>query len=340
MKRLLVSLGLVATVVALATGQSVVSSGLLLGLRSGDSYSTVWIAPQNGKLTARKGKDVLVPRKSGWWRVGLATTAQKTLDNELTTIATLWATTIQNKGLGKTSFEADCQETSTDTLLFVHEQYLALENTGSGFCKGAAHPWSVSVLEVRSLDVLGRAGNTKNITNPEPNTLEIGTVLGQNTQKQFIAAGERFYRNLPTEKQEFFEKSPSSTNWAMIRRNGQWVMRGRLGYAYEAVRNVCCIDFDSGINPKSLVGHDQLAVSWANLKAKYPKMIDAFSSPNKDVLFTIEPNKLLAFALQNGKLGGVLLSLPFKDPVSPVMIEWANPGSVARWTKELGSYLK
>lgn len=340
MKKILIGLGLATAFLGLANSQSAVSSGLLLGLRSGNNYSTLWIAPQNGKLNARQGQDVLVPRKSGWWRVGLATTSQKTLDNELTTIKTLWAATIAQKGLGKTSFEADCQEDSTDTLLFVHEQYLALENSSNGYCKGAAHPWAASNLEVRSLDVLERGGNTAAVTNPEPNTLEIGKVLGQNTQKQFIAAGESFSKKLPLEKQELYEKSPTTTNWALIRRNGQWVLRGRLGYAYEAVRSVCCIDFDTGTSPKSIVGHDQLAISWATLKTANPKIIDAFSSPSKDVLFTLEPTKLSAFALQNGRLGSLLLTVPFKNAVAPVMIEWTNAASVARWTKDLGTYLK
>jgi hypothetical protein len=164
--------------------------------------------------------------------------------------------------------------------------------------------------------------------------------LGASAATKFTAAGEAFYKKLPTDKQEVFEKSPYATNWALIRRQGQWVLRGRLGYAYEAVRNACCIDFDSGINPQALVGHDRLALSWASLKTKYPQIIDAFSSPQNDVLFTLEPNKLTALALVNGKLGGVLLTMPFKNRVSPVMIEWATGANVARWTKDLGAFVK
>jgi hypothetical protein len=343
MKSILVGLGLAAffgLASSQSSGQGAVSSGLLLGLRDGENYSTVWVAPQNGKLVARQGQDVLLPRQSGWWRVGVATSTQKTVDNELTSITSLWATTIKNKGTGRSSFEADCQEDSTDTLLFVHEKYLALEGSSSGYCKGAAHPWAVSTLEVRDLDVLERAGNTSTISNPEPNLVEIGVALGANATKQFVAAGEGFYKKLPMDKQEVFEKSPSATNWALIRSGGQWVLRGRLGYAYEAIRNVCCIDFNAGLNPQTLVGHDKLAVPWASLKSNNPKIIDAFSSPKNDLLFTLEPNRLTAFALSNGKLGGVLLTVPFKSRVSPVMIEWATGASVARWAKDLNAFIK
>jgi hypothetical protein len=344
MKSIWVGLGVAATFFGLASsqsrGQGAVSSGLLLGLRDGEQHSTIWVAPQNGKLLARRGQDVLLPRQSGWWRVGAATVKQKTSGNEQTTIRSLWASTIGNKGTGRSSFEADCQEDSFDTLLFVHEAYLALENSSNGYCKGAAHPWAVSTLEVRNLDVLERAGNSDNISNPEPNLVEIGTALGANAAKQFTTTGEGFYKKLPTDKQEVFEKSPQATNWALIRRNGQWVLRGRLGYAFEAARSVCCIDFDAGLNPQSLVGHDKLAVSWASLKAKYPKIIDAFSSPKNDLLFTLEPQKLTAFALSGGKLGGVLLTVPFKNRVTPVMIEWATGASTARWSKDLSAFVK
>jgi hypothetical protein len=341
MKSILLGLGLAVTFFGLASGQSnTVSSGLLLGVHTGSIYSTVWVSAKNGKLIAQQGQDVLVPRQSGWWRVGAITSTKKSAEARRTSITSLWANTINNKGVGKSSFEADCQEDSTDTLLFVHEQYLALENSSSGYCKGAAHPWAISTLEVRSLDLLERAGNSDNITNPEPNLIEVGAALGANAAKQFTAAGEGFYKKLPTDKQEVFEKSPSPTNWALIRRNGQWVLRGRLGYAFEAVRNACCIDFDAGLNPQSLIGHDKLAIPWASLKAKYPNIIDAFSSPKNDLLFTLEPNKLTAFALNGSKLGNVLLTVPFKNKVSPVMIEWATSASVARWSKDLAAFVK
>ena len=194
---------------------------------------------------------------------------------------------------------------------------------------------------MRDLDLVQKSGGTSNITSPEPNFVELTDAIDEIAQDQFYRAGDAFYKKLTTEQQETFEKSPNATNWALIRRNGQWVIRGRLGYAYEAVRGACCIDFDTGITPTmSLVGHDTLAVPWKTLQSQNKNIIDAFSSPKKDVLFTLEKKQLTAYGLQNGKIGAVLLKVPFKNNVAPVMIEWANAGSVTRWTGDIGKFLK
>ncbi len=191
------------------------------------------------------------------------------------------------------------------------------------------------------LDLLQKSGGTSSITSPEPNFVELTDAINESAQATFYKAGTAFHAALTTVQRETFESSPNATNWALIRRNGQWVIRGRLGYSNEAVRGACCIDFDTGITPTtSLVGHDTLAVPWKTLQSQNKNIIDAFSSPKKDVLFTLEKKQLTAYGLQNGKIGAVLLKIPIKNNVAPVMIEWANAGSVTRWTGDIGKFLK
>jgi hypothetical protein len=345
MRKVLLGLAIgTATLASIVSSQGAVTSGLLLGYNEAGAYKTLWVTPQNGKLSlVRQGKDLLVPRQSGWWRVGSSTVSAKGLDNELTTKQFIFASPASSTSRGTPpKLDPDCSEDETTNLLFVHEKYLAVENSGSGYCKGAAHPWAASTLQVRYLDLVQKSGGTSNVTSPEPNFVELTDAIDEIAQDQFYRAGTAFHASLNTEQQEIFEKSPNATNWALIRRNGQWVIRGRLGYTYEAVRNACCIDFDTGITPvpNSLVGHDVLAVSWKTLLSQNKNIIDAFSSPKKDILFTLEKKQLTAYALQNAKVGAVLLKVPFKNNVAPVMIEWANAGSVTRWTQEIGKFLK
>ncbi len=331
-----------AALVSIVSGQAQVSSGLLLGYKEGSSYKTLWIAPQNGKLVAKQGQDILVPRKSGWWRVGSSSATAKGLDQEISTKQYLFAqaTALGSRGT-KPDFEPDCTEQSQDSLLWVHEQYLALEQNAGGYCKGAAHPWSAGTLQVRDLDFIQRSGNSLNFDLQLKHFKDLVELIDDRAEDKLIQSGEAFYKALPADKQDFYEKSPSPVNWGLIRRDGQWVLRGRLGYSYEAVRSVCCIDFDSGITlPSGLVGHDRLAISYAVLKKGNPKIIDAFSSPKNDILYTLEKTQLTAYGLQNGKLGAVIFRLGFKNQVAPVMIEWANAGSVARWTQDLQKLLK
>ncbi len=343
MKKIMIGLTLgAAALVSVVSSQAGVSSGLLLGIQEGSAYKTLWIAPQSGKLTVRQGQDVLVPRKSGWWRVASQTHTAKAPGGETSSRQGFLVNPIADKSKGVApKFEPDCEESTESTLLWVHEKYLALEDSSGGYCKGAAHPWAASVLQVRDLDLVQRGGNTLIITEPEPNLIEPADAISGAAQNQFYQAGISFYARLPKDRQEVFEKEPNITNWALIRREGQWVIRGRLGYAFEAARGECCIDFDTGIAPTAeLVGHDKLSIPWKILRANNPKIIDAFSSPKGDLMFLLEPKKLSAFAIQNGKLGALLQTVSFKNSVSPVMIEWANAPSVARWTRDLSKFVK
>ena len=344
MRKVLLGLAIgTAGLLSVVSSQGAVTSGLLFGYNEAGAYKTLWVAPQNGKLSlVRQGKDVLVPRQSGWWRVGSNTSSAKGLENQQSTKQFIFANPASSSSRGiPPKFDPECEEQETTDLLFVHEQYLAVENSGGGYCKGAAHPWAASTLQVRYLDLVQKSGGTSSITSPEPNFVELTDAIDEIAQDQFYRAGDAFYKKLTAEQQDTFEKSPKATNWALIRRNGQWVIRGRLGYAYEAVRNACCIDFDTGVTTTtSLVGHDTLAVPWKTLQSQNKNIIDAFSSPKKDVLFTLEKKLLTAYAVQNGKVGAVLLKVPFKNNVSPVMIEWANAGSVSRWTGDIGKFLK
>jgi hypothetical protein len=344
MRKVLLGLAIgTAGLLSVVSSQGAVSSGLLFGYNEAGAYKTLWVAPQKGKLSlVRQGKDVLVPRKSGWWRVGSSTSSAKGLEGRMNSSQFIFANPVSSTSRGiPRKFDTECEGDETTQLLFVHEKYLAVENSSGGYCKGAAHPWAASTLQVRDLDLLERSGGTSNITNPEPNFVELTDAIDEIAQDQFYRAGDAFYKKLSAEQQETFEKSPNATNWALIRRNGQWVIRGRLGYAYEAVRGACCIDFDTGVTPTAaLVGHDTLAVPWKTLQSQNKNIIDAFSSPQKDVLFTLEKKQLTAFAVQNGKIGAVLLKVPFKGEVSPVMIQWANAASVTRWTGDIGKFLK
>lgn len=340
MKKILLALALgSAALLSVVSSQAGVSSGLLLGISEGGSYRTLWIAPQNGTLSLRQGRDILVPRKSGWWRVGSSTTV-KSSNNESSSKQILWANTAAGTTGGlKPDFEADCQEDQSTALLFVHEQYMAFEEASGGYCKGAAHPWAVTVLQVRDLDKVKLSGGTYQTTNLT-DIIEPLSAIGNAAQTKFVQAGEAFHKRLSADKKDIFESTPNVANWALIRRAGQWVIRGRLGYTFEAARGACCIDFDTGLTPPvSLVGSDKLVVPFATLRTKYPNMTDTFASPKGDVQYIFEKKRLLAFAVQNGKLGGLLLTVPLNN-ANAVMIEWANVGSVARWTRDTAKFLK
>lgn len=133
-------------------------SGVLLGLRffrnDKPHYRTLWIAPQNGTFeVVAEGKGLLVPRKSGFWRVGIEREVYENWEEDFP-----WASPAEEvpmiQKIDPEEVE-ECEAENRSTILFVGNDYVSLEKESSGYCKGAAHPWCVFWLEVSSLDNLG-----------------------------------------------------------------------------------------------------------------------------------------------------------------------------------------
>jgi hypothetical protein len=338
-KKLLISSLMMLAFAGLAQAQS----GLLLGLRSTkNEYRTLYLSPAGGKWAVLERPDLIAPRRDGFWRVGMGRLKTGSGDwvNEYDT---LWAHRI-----GQPNWFADYRrevlnqaepkvgersnEDSSRTILFVGQDVICAEFTGGGYGEGAAHPWAGNTLEAYRIDTIAKPAGTAGSSL----TLAIDDALPE-AAKTFTSAGEAFHATLPSDRAERVNQSPSETEWALVRRQGRWVLRGRLNYAYEAVRG-SFEDFSVPYTlPKAMVGPDTLRVPWNTVKARIPAALDAFSSPNGEVLGVLTKTTLTLYTVRNGSLGPTVFSRTLRAGEAAVMIHWALGNSVSRWQREISA---
>ena len=121
------------------------------------------------------------------------------------------------------------------------------------------------------------------------------------------------------------------SQWTINRKAGAWQARTYLDSP------ICPLGgWVDAVLPAKLVGSDTLPIEWTELEKQVLGLIDAVSSPGKDLLVAQVPSELRVFALAEGKLGRLLKTIPLDEKqYSIVMIEWATGRNVRRWTEEL-----
>lgn len=73
--------------------------------------------------------------------------------------------------------------------------------------------------------------------------------------------------------------------------------------------------------PKSIVTYDELTPGWEEIKKTLPNIIDAVSSPDKDMFAAVTPSELLIYSIIDSKVGSSMLNLEIKDNESIIMAQ-------------------
>jgi hypothetical protein len=306
-------------------------SGVLIGLRYNENgeicYKTLWVTDEQGKISiSGEGSDLLVPRKDGFWRVGVTKKVAGDCEEDF-----VWGAPVSEKpfigDIEKEDVE-NCEMVSTSTILFVGNELISIEHSTSGYCEGAAHPWDASWLSVYQIDSVGG----------DPKLVTIKDVFGDHGFSEMMKGAAKFLSSLDEEDREALESEPDECRWGLIRRKGKWVVRGRLGYSYEVYRGLYG-DFDIDvIPPKTLVSHDELCLSWSKIKERVPDAIDGFSSPTEEMVVVFTTSKILVFNSENGQLKDAILEMKIDKGTCAVMIQWAVGTHVDRWTEMCEDY--
>ena len=322
------------------------NSGVLLGLHvsiadSGESYRTYWIAREGATVRlAASGPDLLVPRPSGFWRVCVVEHHELS-DGQLNQWDTVIAgpatvkrgkCAVLDKPLTEDEQEAAmCEMSASTQIQFVASSGISTEQQFQSTC--GAHPSGGAEVGLRSLDtdslvdfaLLLEAGRKSKLV---PATLEAARV-------EF----EDFGRVDTTETSEY--DTIPVPRLTLIR---QWAVERGVGL-WQAVGQTTCSPYaacgDDGRRfsipgfaaPASLVGHDGLSIPLETIKAAFPGLNDAVSSPRGDLVIALSDNELVAFIVQDGKLGTPALRLPVSGHI--VMAQWAVGKFVPAWTSKL-----
>ncbi len=166
----------------------------------------------------------------------------------------------------------------------------------------------------------------------------LSALLGPDARGAFEAAAAAAVGD--AEREQFpdlacIARAPDEANWGLIRRRGQWVIRGRLS---RPLSDTCAgtLDFDVDVEaPRSLVGHNHLEPGWDAVRAAVPDAVDALSSPGGRLVVVWTRRAILFFAPSGGGLGPPRREEPLAAPEAIVMARWVRGPEVVTFTQRL-----
>lgn len=310
-----------------ANQDSLLRSGVFIGLRTpgpdketGSSYRTLWIASKDREIRPIfEVKQLLVPRRKGFWEIGYLPKAETGLPNGALYSHSLVDDNSYNNSDNNNSLKEDGKR----DILFVGNDYIGTEYRYSD---------PVTLKERSRFQVLP----IDNIRSGMG--ISILDIAGEEGLNVLTRSSQAYIMSLDKSKSELLEKQPAADNFSLSRRNGQWIVTGRLNYV-APINNRTSEDFNIYLMPpQKLISYDTLKHPWNYIKEMAPEAIDVYTSPNNDLaiivtrtsidIYTIDKERLSEKPVQNIKL---------KKDESVVMAEWAVGGYMEKWEKVIKS---
>ena len=358
------------------------STGLLLGYVSQQrvpegtdipsivQYKTLLIVGNaSGVRIAATLPDVIVPRKSGFWRVGIEHTCQSippVADDPLDHGAIKNQDIVYAAPVEKAPVvEPEPPACDPDTTKRVSDgSYIPRQNPSSlGDC-GGLHLWFRTVLpdlisiSANEVDLCSRLGghNYEEIwvqrpddpmppffetwqadSIPSPVKIRFDQLFGPAAHDVWVHAVSPLRDNAaePCDDPDVMQQ----TGWNLEHAKGIWRTT-----AYVNVGGSCeSLGHPQIVVPRSLTHAIPLPVPWSSLEEELPGISDAYFSPDGSVVLAIQSapgpasdeshvTSVGMFDFSRGKIGGKLLDLPAGRVI---MAEWASGRFVQNWTDSL-----
>lgn len=314
-------------------------SSLLLGVRfnepipeplpyfSGDADSLVRPAYRTLLFTKRgetvslieHPDDLVVPDGNRFWQIG---TKRSVYNNWVEDF--VWSAPYGERPSlpGIQTYNGEyCEGHRSQTIHYVGPDYIGLEQVSTGYCEDGTHPWFFNTYAFVPIDSTMHLG------------LPISRVLGQNARKVMEEANDRFLAQIEDEEQRsLYFQEPDEANWMMKHHSGRWNVLCRLDVG--GVADGSYTDLPLNIYPPArLTGPSALTPDWDAIKQFAPDAIDAFTSPEKDLLIIFHPTAISAHLLKDGKIGPERLVFHTGQGTTAVMARWSSGSEVERWSR-------
>lgn len=300
------------------------NTGLLLGIKDSYineetgledwNYKTIWIKTSNKEVSSLyEIEGLLMPRKKGFWSIDVD--RQKNNENTRDIIIP------EQKG----KFEEENMRELTTPL----ETFFTKDKRGE-YLSQLKHILYVGN-DYASVEEINPATNRKN--------LRVYPIdyLGEDnpTMISDLIDADDFYgsakANLKLEEESKLEEK----SFGIERKNGHWMLKGRLNYNDD--NEELYKDFSiKSIPPKEIVQYDELILPWSLIKSRFPKAIDAFVSPNEDLILIVTSEELKLYPISDDDiLQDKLGSIKLEENEKIVMAEWGLGKYTSVWEKEI-----
>ena len=298
------------------------TSGVLLGLRipsgTGYTYRTLWIAADHQQLhPILAAEQFLFPRTSGFWELRTQDISIGGKTGNILTAHNVATMALEMKKAEEgTGAQADIN-LAERIIDYIGNDYVAIEKETAG----------VNQLQVLPVDKLLSSTGIK-----------MSDLLGDKGSSAYLSAREHAVVVLSDKGVTSIDKDDSGENFGLVRKNGHWILVGRINYQSGGTFEQT--DFDlKNIPPANLIFYDTLVLNWHNIKDRVPDAMDAFTSPNKDIALVKTKNKLTIYTIGSEQLAkNPLAELDLQEGETVIMAEWATGSYVDSWEKSFLSY--
>lgn len=312
----------------------ILRSGILIGLKSLDldnkedniekwNYRTILIRGYNKEIVGLyEMEDILLPRKTGFWKVGVnrekvdgkindyivAYPQKKTADLKKEEV---------KKEEGQEGENKLERENTLKNILYIGNDYISLEKVHY-LNKGER------LLELYPIDYLNKGMPMK-----------ISDISGQIGEEAFLeGANKELQLKDGKYKDSSIDLHPNEESFGLFRRNGYWIFKGRLNFIEDTKYSYKNFNIKA-IPPKEVVHYDELSIPWNAIKAKVPEAVDAFTSPNEDIIIILTYNNILVYLIDEGDIADIpSAKIKLKSAEKIIMAEWAIGRYPLLWEEE------
>jgi hypothetical protein len=316
-------------------------------------YETMWIvfSPTEAHVAASV-PDIIVPRSTGFWRLGTTVACEFSADNQQDSAReVVWQTPVDKAPAFKqgplcknhkpgdspdSGEEAGAADSNaghvplcakeTAKLYFVSPTHVAEEFDDFDACD-ARGGRDITRDDVRSIDA------------SEP--ISLADLFGERAAKSYAAAEKKGFAennqsyNCPEPDAERFDLK----SWHIAHRRGAWTPMASLN----ELPGECAFFYQTDLTlPKTITGEISKAELWKSFAAAVPHLEDFFLSPLGDyALILVSPKNadhhLYAYSIQNGAAAKRLAEIPWENSNSHpvVMAQWSSAKYVPQWTSAI-----
>ena len=296
-------------------------------------YETWWIVSDAQRPLRGVVPDLLVPRQTGFWRVGIAATcAFDTGSQNQTEHDVVWTTPLGKVATVATDSLCNSPDTTSQYTMCGHNtarfSFVSGEFIGTWRTAGQSEECEPRGFRWRDYVNVRRFGSDSAVS--------LDAIVGTRAAHAVVAAitgkghTEPGY-NCPELTPHDFT-ADWLENWTVEWQRGRWVP---IAF-YQPWASAEC-QFETRLSlqlPRALGGAQMLHPSWAAIRRAVPNVVEATTSPTADLVVAVTRDSLVALEANGTVVGGRLLAraLPYpylRDRV--VMVEWAVGAHVARW---------
>ncbi|NHN30177.1 hypothetical protein [Paenibacillus agricola] len=332
-----------------------IRSAVLIGLREDhpaisnsspySTYRTLLLAAEKGEFRSiADGEGILMPYKSEF--IKIITQSQTSVNEESRTLHAAVATGRGAEGaLQLQQEEAPPAKPlkNAEKLLFAGNRYLALSQTirqrDQGEANQSEYVWVKELDDLPALTKLPKADSLMPTRDPH---LSLRKLYGDSINPTLKAKPLKAPQDpgFHTAAGVLEQADENGESWTISRRQGKWVAQ-MASYNVQPEKGAYRFQLEDMplALPEAVVAYDQLAADWDDIRKLRPNAIDAFSSPNRELVGVVSDTDIKVYPFQDKLIAEPLLSLQLAPNESVVMIQWATQEPYIEQWKQKGRLL-